>query len=84
MLISTLSSSCFITITLTGDAGGRSARAGEDFRILSGKVSLAGASKIQAISLCYFTLLRLGGECAVMVLPHDLEPSLDAPKGNLA
>jgi hypothetical protein len=29
-------------------------------------------------------LLRRRGASAVMVLPHDLEPSLDAPKSNVA
>jgi hypothetical protein len=40
--------------------------------------------KIQAGSLCYFASSRRRGGSAVMVLPHDLERSLDAPKSNVA
>jgi hypothetical protein len=35
-------------------------------------------------SLSYFAPSRRGGGSAVMVLPHDLEGSLDAPKSSVA
>ncbi|HWX77821.1 MAG TPA: hypothetical protein VNY32_10095, partial [Candidatus Acidoferrales bacterium] len=46
--------------------------------------SLDSANKLQAASLSYFTPSRRRGGSAVMVLPHDLDLSLDAPKSRVA